>query len=116
MARAHDHLRRLLAGENAQGVRYRWHHALGLMHALSSDPSDETGQLLVEVALFEGRLALDETAGMPHSMPPEELLRALAIQLLARRDRAAHQRLFRRLARTVRSDRLAELARSCAAS
>ena len=112
MGYAHDHLRRLLAGGNHQGVRFHWHHVLGLMQALSVDPSDETEQILVEAATFKAQLLLEPGPGMPHSMPPEFLLRSLAMQLLARRDRKRYRALFRQIARTSPSERLAEMARS----
>jgi hypothetical protein len=112
MARVHDHMRRLMRGEQLEGRPFPWQHVLGLLHALSIDDSPDTERVLEEAAGFEGEVVLDPGPGMPHSMPPVFLIRALAVQLLARRYPGRHRTLFRKIARTAHSERLREVARA----
>ena len=98
MARAHEHLRRLLAGGLIEGRRPHWTHALALLKAVGESRSPESEALLREVAVFDGRLLLNEEAGLPHSMAPEDMLRSLAAQTLAGWDHRRHRDVIRQAA------------------
>jgi hypothetical protein len=109
MAKVLPHVRigQLLAG---QGTRMRWPHVLGLLDQLRQDPSPEAENALVDAAMFDGEIRLDPGPGYPHSMPPEQLLKLLAIQLLARKNLSRHRKLIRRIATNAHSDRVRETA------
>ena len=95
MARAHEHLRRLLAGGLIEGRRPQWAHALALLKAVSDVRSPESEAVLRDAARFDGKLLLDEAAGLPHSMAPEDMLRSLAAQTLAGWDPRRHRDVIR---------------------
>jgi hypothetical protein len=95
MAKAHEHLRRLLAGGLIEGRRPAWVHALALLKTVSETRSPESEAVLRDAARFDGKLLLDEEAGLPHAMAPEEMLRSLAAQTLAGWDRRRHRDVIR---------------------
>lgn len=84
----HESLRLLLASQESEAGRFRWHHVLALITKVAEDRSEESAALLQEIAEFEGRVVFDGRHGHPHSLPPADLLRILAVQLLAQWDRA----------------------------
>jgi hypothetical protein len=92
---AHEHLRRLLAGGLIEGRRPQWAHALALLKAVSEVRSPESEAVLRDAALFDGKLLLDEEAGLPHAMAPEDMLRSLAAQALAGWDSRKHRDAIR---------------------
>ncbi len=110
MPLAHQHLRRCLAGGLIQGRRATWQHALALLHAVADDHSTESESVLREVALYDGVLQLDTTAGLPHAMSPEDAMRSLAIQVLAQWDRKRHGDVIRAVGRNARNDVVAAIA------
>jgi hypothetical protein len=103
MARAHEHLRRLLAGGLIEGRRPQWAHALALLKSVSEVRSPESESVLRDVALFDGKLLLDEEAGLPHAMSPEDMLRSLSAQTLAGWDRRRHRDVIRHASAPERS-------------
>ncbi|HEV8613378.1 MAG TPA: hypothetical protein VGQ73_07695 [Gemmatimonadales bacterium] len=84
-------LRQLLAGQGPEDGKFRWHHVLALMAKVGEKRSADSAALLQEIAEFEGRLVFDGRHGHPHSMPPADLLRILAIQMLAQWDRTKYR-------------------------
>ena len=88
MARLAPHvlLHRLLAGQETGNGPFRWHHVLALIAKLREDRSEDSAAVLREIAEFEGRLVFDGRHGHPHSMPPADLLRTIAVQILAEWD------------------------------
>jgi hypothetical protein len=111
MARAHAYLRSLLAGEGVAGRRPHWKHVHAILHAVTLDESEESHLLLRDVAVFEGTLDLDPRHGMPHSMPPEEMLRSVAVQTLGRWDRHRHRDVIGHVAAHAGTDHLVAIAR-----
>lgn len=105
---AHLRLHDLLSGN---WKKVHWPHVLGMIDELRQDPSPEAEAALVEAVTHEGEIRLDPGPGYPHSMPPEELLKLLALQLLARRNLSRHRKLIRRIAANARSERVRETAR-----
>jgi hypothetical protein len=84
---------------------------LELLPAISSPLTSETERLLVGIVRFEGRLRLTISSDMPHSMPPEDMLKSLAIQALARWTGLAYLHEMRRVQLTTPSSSLASLVR-----
>jgi hypothetical protein len=63
----------------------RWGDVRNELAAATSSPlTAEVERLLLSVLAFRGRLRLDETSPMPHRMSPENMLKSLAVQALAR--------------------------------
>jgi hypothetical protein len=76
-------LKTALARNAPTGQEPRWNDLLGeLVSATSSPLTPEVERLLLAILRFEGELQLDETSEMPHSMPPEEMLKSLNVQAL----------------------------------
>lgn len=94
---AHEHLHRLLDGAHPPRA-YHWHHLLAIVHEVSATRTVEHERVLRRAAEFEGRYQLDPRAGMPHSLPPEEMVRVLAVRQLGRWDRKKHSAVIRRAA------------------
>jgi hypothetical protein len=67
------------------GREPRWHDLLRELTAATSAPfTPQVERLLLDILRFEGELQLDESAEMPHSMSPEDMLKSLAAQSLGR--------------------------------
>ena len=95
---------REVAGGGASGVPGNGPDAGGL-------PAESVA-LLRAVLEFRGRVALAPGSELPHSMPPEEMLRAHAAQALARVDLEGHRDAIQRVANSPdSSERLAGIAR-----
>ncbi len=102
-------LRRAIAGAAPAGG-YRWEELLAdLWPALSSPLTVEGERLLLEILRFEGRLQIDLSSEMPHSMPPEDMLKSLAIQALAKWTGLSHLHEMRRVQLITQSSSLASL-------
>jgi hypothetical protein len=104
MSLAHQHLRRCLAGDLIHGRRASWPHAMALMHAVAAAPGPESEAVLREVALYDGTLQLDTSAGLPHALSPEDTLRCLAVQVLAAWDPKRHRAVIRAVHRASGND------------
>ena len=111
MITAHQHLRRLLAGGLIEGRRPRRTHALSLLKAAAEERSAESEALMRKIALFDGKLLLDEEAGLPHAMSPEDSLRSIAAQTLAGWNRRRHRDVIRHVAETSTSGVAAAIVR-----
>lgn len=94
-AEAHEHLHALMDGAHSQGA-YHWHHVLAMVHEVSRERTPAHERALRRAAEHGGRFRLDERAGLPHAMPPEEMVRALAVRQLAKWDRKKHAAVIRR--------------------
>ena len=113
MSEAHEHLRRMMAGTpDQEGQRYQWPHVLAMLQQVRTEPSADSEDVLRALAQYEGRLLLDEEAGLPHSMSPEDLLRSLAVQTLGQWNAARHADAIRRAAELADTDRVVRQARS----
>lgn len=74
-----------MAAPVAGGREYQWEDLMMELWPLISSPlTPEAERLLLDVVHFDGRLRLVVSCDMPHSMPPEEMLKSLAVQALAR--------------------------------
>lgn len=111
MSLAHEHLERMLAGGGLGGRPYHWQHVLGVLDAVCGERSSESEAVLRKAAAYEGRYQLDEGAGFPHSMCPEDLLRSMAVQTLAAWDLERHRDVITRAAELADSDHLVAIAR-----
>ncbi len=90
----------------------RWSEIiLELVPTISSPLTPETERLLIRIVRFEGLLRLTVSSDMPHCMPPEDMLKSLAIQALARWTSLAYLHEMRRVQLTTPSSSLASLIR-----
>lgn len=108
---AHEHLHRLLDGTHPPRA-YHWHHVLAIVHEVSATRTPEHERALRRAAEFEGRYRLDPRAGMPHSMPPEEMVRVLAVRQLGKWNRTKHSATIRRAAERSDYDRVGQEAKA----
>lgn len=112
MSAAHDHLRRVLFGPAIANEKHPWAGIMGALHTVTGERSEESEVLLRRVLTdFHGRLELESTEGLPHAMPPEDLLRSVAVQTLASWDLARHRDAILPHADPARNDPLGSLAR-----
>ncbi|HJS47290.1 MAG TPA: hypothetical protein VJ773_04790 [Gemmatimonadales bacterium] len=116
MGQAHELVRAALRGAGAEGVH--WQRLMAAMREVAGGGTDagplpaESVAVLRAVLEFRGPIALSAGSELPHSMPPAEMLRAHAVQALARADLAGHRDAIRRVADAPgSSERLAEIAR-----
>jgi len=61
--------------------------------------------------IFSAIAPLDPSRGLPHAMPPEDLLRLIAIQQLASWDRRRHRGVIRQVAEMAETESVRRLAR-----
>jgi hypothetical protein len=101
-----------MAASPSPGNPPRWTDImLELLPAISSPLTSETERFLVGVLRFQGRLRLTVSSDLPHSMPPENMLKSLAVQALARWTGLAYLHEMRRVQLTTPSPSLASLVR-----
>jgi hypothetical protein len=95
------------------GEEYRWEQLLSAMRSLiSGPPIPEVERLLVALLRFDGEIRLHPDSELPHSMPPEEMLKSLALQTLARWAGLTYLREMQRVQATAASPVLAGIART----
>ena len=81
----------------------KWGELLGEFVAATSSPiTAEVERLLLEILRFEGELQLDENSPMTHRMPPEKMLKSLALKALAKWTGATYLPTMRRLEATAK--------------
>jgi hypothetical protein len=80
-----------------------------LWPAISSPLTWEAEKLLVEILRSDGRLHLVVSSDLPHSMPPEDMLKSLAVQALARWAGLAYLQEMERVQATTQSSSLSSL-------
>ncbi len=107
MGAAHRCIRHVLTG-----TPHHWQHVLGAMQVVTGTRTAESAAVLREVARFEGRLALHPAQGLPHALPPEDLLRGLAVQALGRWDRSRHRDVIELVLARAEAGPLAAMARA----
>jgi hypothetical protein len=92
------------------GPKQRWGELMAELWPVISSPLTWEGErLLLEAVRFEGQLRLVESSELPHSMPPEDMLKSLAIQALARWTGLAHLHEMQRVQVTTLSSSLSSL-------
>jgi hypothetical protein len=82
-----------------------------LFPAISRPLAWETEELLLEILRLEGRLHLTVSWDLPHSMPPEDMLKSLAIQALGKWTGLAYLQEMERVQVTTQSSSLSSLVR-----
>ncbi|MEP7325490.1 MAG: hypothetical protein ABI836_06040 [Gemmatimonadota bacterium] len=112
MQRTHRHVQRLLNTPASGKPPYHWHQVLGMLTAVTQTRSAAGEAALRRIAVFSGKLRLDPSHGLPHAMPPEDLIRLVAIQQLARWDRRKHRDVICRAAEVTETDAVRRLAKA----
>lgn len=84
MVRLFDNIRRAMsAGQNAEPLP-SWHTLGDELSAAFASGEPRLEAMILEILKFDKRLSLDETANLPHRASPENVLKSLAVQYLAR--------------------------------
>jgi hypothetical protein len=93
---------------------YRWDELLDAIEAIAAGESFgwEAERALLRVVRFEGELCLSEDSEPTHSMSPEEMLKSVAIQTLAKRTGLTHLLDMQRVEATAASPVLASIVRA----
>ena len=112
---AEAHLQRLLSGSQSSRT-YQWHHVLAIAAAVTAKRTSRRETLLRRAALYQGTFRLDPSHGMPHAMPPEDVLRCIAVQALGKWDPRQHRYVSRLVADTAEREMVAEIARAALAA
>ena len=100
-------LKRAMGYAGAAGPEPSWGEVMGELWPIISSPLSSDGErLLLDIIKHHGRLCLTETAELPHSLPPEEMLKSLAVQGLARWTRLTYLTELQRLELTASSPAL----------
>ncbi len=87
----------MLTGSHPPG-HYHWHHVLGVLDVVAGAHTTRHATLLRRVARYRGTLQIDHRYGISHAMPPEEVLRCIAVRALGRWDRHKHAAVIREVA------------------
>src|SRR4051794_27791638 len=86
------------------GGDYRWEDVMAeLLPLITSPLSPDAERLFLEILRFDGRLRLVVSCEMPHSMPPTDMLKSLAVQALAQWTGLDHLHDMLKLQRTTKS-------------
>jgi hypothetical protein len=111
MATAFHTLKAAMAAQ-AAGQQPLWSDVMAeLWPAISSPLTWEAEGLLLEILRFEGRLQVTVSSDLPHSMPPEDMLKSLAIQALGKWTGLAYLQEMERVQATTQSSSLSSLVR-----
>lgn len=96
----------------ADGRESAWAELMAeIVPAISQHLTWEAEELLIEILRFEGRLRLAGSSDLPHSMSPEDMLKSLASQALARWTGLAYLQEMERVQATTQSSSLSSLIR-----
>ena len=86
---------------------------MGELWPVISSPLSPVGErLLLDVIHHHGPLRLTETAELPHSLPPDEMLKSLAVQAITRWTRLTYLTELQRLELTTSSPALQSTVRA----
>jgi hypothetical protein len=89
---------------------YRWPDILAATEkVLIQGPAEDREQVLADVLQFTGVIRLDPKSELPHSMAAEEMLKSLAVQVLANWAGARYLTEIRRVGATAHSPILAAI-------
>jgi hypothetical protein len=106
-------LKRAMGVAEATGPGPSWGEVLGELWPIISSPLSADGErLLLEVINHHGQLRLTETGELPHSLPPDEMLKSLAVQALGRWTRLTYLTELQRLELTASSSALQSMVRA----
>ncbi len=102
-----------LSARGGTKSEYRWEDFLDVVEAVFAGPFDwEAEKVMLAVLRFDGRLQFSESSELPHSMPPEDMLKSFAIQWLAKETGLTHLLEMQRVEATATSPALASIVRA----
>jgi len=92
---------------------FRWEdlHA-AMREVISVELSPDAEHLLLAMLRFDGRIRFEASSEIPHSMPPEDMLKSLAVQALAKWTGPRYVLAMRRLQAQAISPALASVIRT----
>jgi hypothetical protein len=99
-----------VSGGNAE---YQWENILAAMEIVLAEPfTPRTEKLMLAILRFGGELRLLESSEFPHSMPPEDMLKALAVRWLEKETHLTHLPDLQRVEVTTQTPALASVVRA----
>jgi|SRR5579864_809956 len=107
-------LNQSIVDSSPRGHQYRWEDLVAAIEAIAGADSFgwEAERALLRALRFDGELSLSENSELPHSMSPEEMLKSLATQALAKRTGLTHLLEMERVEATAASPTLASIVRA----
>lgn len=106
-------LNRAMGVVSGTGVEPTWGEVMQELWPVISSPLSPAGErLLLEVIHHNGSLCFNRTDELPHSLSPEEMLKSLAVQALARWTRLTYLTELRRLEIIAQSSALKDVIRA----
>jgi len=106
-------LRRSVLEGEARAEPHRCEDIEEAMTQVTSAPlTAEAEAILLDILRFDGRLRLTPSSEIPHSMPPEDMLKGLAIETLAEWTGLTHLPEMQRAEALARSPGLSGIARA----
>ena len=106
-------LKRAMGVAGGAGPEPSWGEVMGELWPVISSPLSSAGErLLLDVIHHNGGLRLTETEELPHSLSPDEMLKSLAVQALARWTRLTYLTELQRLELTSSSSALQSVIRA----
>jgi hypothetical protein len=106
-------LKRAMGVTGGTGPGPSWGEMMGELWPIISSPLSSAGErLLLDVIHHNGGLRVAETEELPHSLSPDDMLKSLAVQALARWTRLTYLTDLRRLELTAASSALQDVIRA----
>jgi hypothetical protein len=100
----------IVSGGNAE---HQWEDILAAMEMVLAEPfTPGTEKLMLAILRFGGELRLSESSEFPHSMSPEDMLKALAVQWLEKETGLIHLPELQRVEATTQAPALASVVRA----
>jgi hypothetical protein len=111
MRTALDYLKGVVSSDTAEG--YQWEDILGAVDVVFAEPLNrEVERVMLAILRLDRRIPLAESSELPHSMPPEDALKSIAVQWLARETGLTHLSEMQRVEATAMSLVLASAVRA----
>jgi len=106
-------LKRAMGIAEDTGPGPSWGEVMGELWPIISSPLSSAGErLLLDVIRHKGGLRVTNTEELPHSLSPDEMLKSLAVQALARWTRLTYLTELHRLELTAASSALQDVIRA----
>ena len=113
MSDALDYLESVISTGKGGLAEHQWEDVLGAVDVVFAEPlSRKVEHLMLAVLRFGGELRLAESSELPHSMPPEAMIKSFAVQWLARETGLTHLPEMQRVEATAVSPVLASVVRA----
>jgi hypothetical protein len=112
MADSHEFIKRVLGeaiNANPNPTHFHWQQILSSLNEVIAHHSSESEAVLRAILEYDGPVPINGSASS-HSLSPEDMMRSIAIQTLAKWDKDKHKDLIEKVAKKTDSHLLAAIA------